>query len=246
MDSTIAKGMRILELIAGNDGPMSVGDVAEASGLGKSNVHRTLQTFVELGYLRQSGNKGSYAPTTRLWELGMHVMARLDFVQVARPHLIRLCDETGESALLSILDGNEAIYVDRIMSRHSITVFNPIGARVPAWCNASGRVLLACTEVDPIAHAGHLHVYTANTIHEPAALASEFARIRANGFSLTCEEWRPGVYGLAAPIRDRNGNPVGSIGVTGPTSQLNAERVGELSASVIGHASAISAELGLR
>lgn len=246
MDKTIAKGMSVIEFLARREEPQSLGEIAEALGLGKSNVHRTLRTLVELGYVRQAGGKGNYALTTKLWEVGVGVMSKLNFVQLSRPHLVRLREETGESTLISIVDGNEAIYVDRVMSNHAITVVNPIGARVPAWCNASGRVILAFTVEDAGLIEGPFPAYTPKTIHTRAALAKEFARIRASGYSMTREEWHPGVYGLAAPIRDHRGVVVASIGVTGPTARLTPAMTEELRDRVIARAAAISGELGLR
>jgi IclR family KDG regulon transcriptional repressor len=244
MDSTIAKGMAVLELLSICKEPLSLREISEVTGLGKSNAHRTLRTFVELGYVRQVSAKGAYMLTTKLWEQGVRAMLRLDFVRIARPHLVRLCDETGESTLLAIVDGDDAVYLDRVMSKNAITVYSQIGARVPAWCNASGRVIMAFNG----AHrpdALNLQGYTSKSIRTREALGEELTRIRAQGHSMTCEEWQEGVYGLAAPIRDHAGNVVASISVTGATSRLTEDMLRTLREGVVSRAAAISKELGL-
>ncbi len=245
MDTTIAKGMSLIEFLADCDEPKSLHDIVEALGYGKSNVHRLLKTYQELGYVRQEGPKGRYAVTIRLWELGVKMMAQLDLPQVARPHLVRLSEETGETALLAIRDGLEVIYMDRIINEQPIGMFNRIGRRAPAWCNATGRVILAHQNVAAAAFANQLVAFTPHTIHTVETLDAELQRVRANGYALTSGEWHDGVYGLAAPIFDAEGRVAGSIGITGTVAHYQTHLAEKWHLQVIATARQISRELGM-
>jgi len=246
MDTTVAKGMAVIEHLAQCEEPQSLHEMVEALGYGKSNVHRLLRTYIELGYVRQEGPKGRYALTTRLWEIGVKVVAQLDFPQIARPHLVRLSEETGETALLAIRDGLEVIYLDRIVSDQPIGIFNRIGRRVPAWCNATGRVILAFQNADIAQFNDHLIAHTPHTITDPDLLSKEFERIRKQHYALTLGEWHDGVYGLAAPVFDAHGQVTGSIGITGTIAHYQSQLQLNWPERVITTAKAISHELGFR
>ncbi|NEI73143.1 helix-turn-helix domain-containing protein [Rhizobium lusitanum] len=246
MDTTIAKGMTLIEYLAGCDEPKNLHEIVAALGLSKSNVHRLLRTFIELGYVRQVGAKGRYTLTTKLWEFGVKAISQLDFPQVARPHLVRLSEDTGETALLAILDGMEVLYMDRITGDQPIGVFNRIGRRAPAWANATGRVILANRMIDVSMFADKLTRYTSQTICEPAELAAEFEKVRTQGFALTAGEWHEGVYGLAAPVFDAYGAVAGSVGITGTIAQYESNLSKEWHIGVVAAARAISEELGMR
>ena len=116
--------------------------MSQALGLGKSNVHRMLATLVAAGYVRATGG-GRYEATLRMWEYGTHVLMRNDVKRVAGPLLQRLVKATGETAHLSVLDGREVVYVDKIDGDHPVRAYSRIGARAPAHAVATGKALLA-------------------------------------------------------------------------------------------------------
>lgn len=208
-------------------------------------MHRLLKTFQELGYVKQEGPKGRYSVTVRLWELGAKMMSKIDLPQVARPHLVRLSEQTGETALLAILDGLEVLYVDRIINDQPIGIFNRIGRRAPAWCNATGRAILAFRQVRAASISEHLTPYTAHTKYGVDTLEEEFARTRTSGYALTAGEWHEGVYGLAAPVFDAQGTVAGSIGITGTVAQYETHLSERWHEQVMAAAMAISRELGM-
>ena len=105
MDTTIAKGLRLLNRIAHADAPVGVTAMAKEMGLEKSNVHRTLTTLLALGYVQKDGATGRYGPTLKVWELGMKVVTRHPMVRAARPFMQMLHQQTQETIHLTILDG---------------------------------------------------------------------------------------------------------------------------------------------
>lgn len=245
MDTTIAKGMSLIEYLADCDEPKNLQEIVAALGYSKSNVHRLLKTFQQLGYVSQEGPRGRYTVTIRLWELGVKMIAQLDMPQLARPHLVRLSEETGETALLAIRDGLEVIYMDRIINEQPIGIFNRIGRRAPAWCNATGRVILAHQHADVATFAAHLVAFTPHTIHTIEGLEQELGRVRDAGYAVTLGEWHDGVYGLAAPIFDAQGTIAGSVGITGTVAHYQTHLSEGWHRKVMATAREISRELGM-
>ena len=114
MDTTIAKGLKLLNRMAQADAPVGVTAMAKEMGLEKSNVHRTLTTLLALGYVQKDVATSRYEPTLKLWELGMKVVTRHPVVRAARPFMQMLHQQTQETVHLTILDGSDNIYSDAV------------------------------------------------------------------------------------------------------------------------------------
>src|SRR5579872_4241965 len=142
MDTTIAKGLKLLNRMAQADAPVGVTAMAKEMGLEKSNVHRTLTTLLALGYVEKD-TTSRYAPTLKLWELGMKVVTRHPVVRAARPFMQMLHQQTQETVHLTILDGADNIYLDQIKAPVPVRIMPTPGHRAPAFFTASGRAQLA-------------------------------------------------------------------------------------------------------
>ena len=129
MDKAFTKGLRLLETLALSEQPRGVTDLAAELKFTKSNVHRLLTTLQLQGYVRQIPPHSAYELTTRIWELGNHVIRRMDLVKVARPAMTKLAAATGETIHLSVLQDTEVLYVDKIESDHHIRANTSVGAR---------------------------------------------------------------------------------------------------------------------
>lgn len=243
MDSTLLKGLTVLEHLAISETPRGVSDLARALNLTKSNVHRTLQTLVAAGYVRQ-GPAGTYACTLKLFELASPVVARIDVRQAAEPFMRILADETRETIHLSVLDGGEVIYLHKIESPHPVRAYSSIGGRAPAYCVASGKALLAYQD-EALAHLPEaLPAFTPRTIPDLDGLRRELEQVRIQGFAVNRGEWREGVCGLAAIVHDAMGRPVAAIGISGPADRLNAAALRRFSDVVVDTARSLSRALG--
>ena len=247
MDKTVVKALRILELLAGSDRALGVTEVADALGLSKSSVHRPLTTLVRLGYLTQETDSARYAATLRMWEVGSAVLDRLDLKRVAAEPMAELAAATGETVHLSILDGIDAVHIDKIECAHPIRAYSRVGGRVPAHCIATGKAMLAFQPEAFIKTATtRLKRATRDTIVDRTRLLAELGEIRRTGISVSCGAWEPGVDGIAAPIHDATGNVVAGVGISGPAMRLRQKdrtRYGRLVAET---AAKISQGLGFK
>jgi IclR family KDG regulon transcriptional repressor len=243
LDQTLLKGLLVLETLARSAGARGVTDLAAETGLGKSNVHRVLKTLQSAGFVRQPPGGARYQPTLKLWELGARLHEGLDLTREARPHVAELARATQETVHLSVLDGAEVVYVDKLDSPQPIRAYSELGGRAPAHCVATGKVLLAFSAAFPDLPQA-LERYTTRTIVDRAALLTALAEVRSKGYATNWGEWRERVRGLAAPIRDAQGAVVAAIGVSGPAERFTRSRMSDMSGGVVQAAAAISAALG--
>lgn len=245
MDTTLLKGLNVLEAVARSNGPRGVSELARELDLTKSNVHRTLQTLASAGYVRPGTVAGTYECTLKLFEMASGVIARIDVRQTADPFMQQLARLTKETIHLSILDGADVIYLNKIESPHPVRAYSTIGGRAPAHCVASGKALLAWQSA---AYLGQLPerlpAPTARSIATRDALLDEIGKIRRQGFAVNNGEWREGVGGIAAIVFDVTGAPAAAIGISGPVERLRPAAVRKYSQLVMEAALGLSRTLG--
>ncbi|MDW5377766.1 IclR family transcriptional regulator [Halomonas sp. HP20-15] len=229
MDKTLVKGIHVLETIAASDSPMSVSEVAEACGLARSNAHRVLSTFLKLGYLSQDESTRRYRMTLRVWSLGSRLVDRLDFKREALAFLERLNNETGEATHLSVLNGHNVIYIDKLEAKHAVRTFTRIGGIAPAFCVATGRAMLAYQNDETIEDAiAQSTSFTENTITDHEALREELRLTRLRGYAVNRGEWRGGAYGIAVPVFSATNHVIAAIGISAPAERMSDDRIEHL------------------
>lgn len=244
MDTTLTKGIRLLEALCASEARRGVTELAVELGLQKSNVYRLLRTLVALGYVDQDTATSRYGPSLRLWEFGAMVADRLDLRTVARPRLLKLAEETQETVHLSILSGLEVVFIDKVDSPFPLRAYSRVGGRAPAHCVATGKALLAFADDDTFALIGQtkLRRFTRASIVSRARLLKELAQVRLRGYALNRGEWREGVNGLAVPIFDHTRRVVAAVGITLPAVLPSPKLVGHIRKC----AAEISESLGYR
>lgn len=245
MDKTLLKGLEGLERLVEAGRPLGVTAFAELCGLTKSNAHRILRTFAAAGFLRQNAETREYVPSLKLWELGSRTVVDLDLRTQAADVMRWLANETRETVHLSVLDGNEVVYLDKIDSPEPVRAYSRIGGRAPAYCVATGKAQLAYADPATLeVMLGQMERHTPNTIVDPETLRTELASIRTVGFAINRGEWRESVWGIADVIRVRMAI-VGAIGISGPSFRLDdAERLERLAGLVHEAAQRVSRQLG--
>jgi len=249
MDSTLVKGLRLLEWLARQPRECGVSEVARALGLARSNAHRTLQTLAACGWVEQNAATSAYRASLRLFELGALVGSLADTAALARPHLAALAAATGETIHLACLDGADIVYLDKFDSQLPVAAYSRVGGRAPACCVASGKALLAAERLDASAlrlRFERLEPHTPNSIVDIDALHAELVRTAARGYAENREEWRLGVCGLGAPIFNARGTPVAAVGMSVPSIRFGRVHSRALAAQLVACARDASIALGLR
>jgi IclR family KDG regulon transcriptional repressor len=248
MDKTLLKGLAVLEAVANQQGrPRTIEELARDLELTRSNVHRTLQTLAHAKYVTKDPLTGSYYTTMKLFELGGKQLQRFDVRRFAPAYMRALADETGETVHLSILEGIEVVYIDKIDSPQAVRSYTAIGGHAPAYAVATGKALLAHQPDGYVdRYADVLERYTPSTITSAMVLKDELATTRRVGYALNRGEWRESVGGVAAAIFDGLNRPVAGIGISGPVERLSLSRMRELAPRVKQCAHEVSVALGYR
>lgn len=246
MDKTLLKGLAVLEAVAGQQGrPRTIEELARDLQLTRSNVHRTLQTLAHAKYLAKDEFTGSYYTTMKLFELGGKQLQRFDVRRFAPPYMRELAEETGETVHLSILEGMEVVYIDKIDSPQPVRAYTAIGGHAPAHAVATGKALLAHQAdgyVDRF--ADRMERYTPSTITSALVLKEELSTVRRVGYAINRGEWRDSVGGLAVAVFNGLNQAVAGVGISGPVERLSLARMRELAPRVKQCAHQISAAMG--
>jgi IclR family transcriptional regulator, KDG regulon repressor len=244
---TLARGLKLLDVIAdGNEG-VPVRDLAAAMGLPRSIVQRLLYTLEAEGFLQRHPSQVGYRLALKLWRLGCQSIRGVNVRDVARPHLEELARRTNEMVKLAILNGRDVVYIDGIDSSQSIRAFVPIGGSAPAHSSATGKAILAFLPQETLASAGSpTERFTAQTVIGDDAFAKELQQIKQRGYAINRGEWEAEIGGVAAPVFDADGRVVASIGVIMPLSRFPTGKATQLGAWISAAAAEISHQLGHR
>jgi IclR family transcriptional regulator, KDG regulon repressor len=245
MEQTVQKAMNLLEALVRSNQPRRLTELSRELGLTKPNVYRLLSTLSTLGYVKKDPDTSLYSPTLKLWEMGSMLVRDVDLQSVAGPRLRKLCDETHESTQLAVWDGGYVVYVDKVDSAQPLKAITSIGSRVPATVVSTGKALLAWLPTSSLDTAlEHVKRYTPLTMVNRKEVEKDLDETRARGYSVNRGEFRLGVCGIAAPVRDRSGNVVASIAVWGSEKNILGSRLDELAAMTMASAREISREMG--
>ena len=244
---TLARGLHVLSLVAAGGKPIGVTELAKSAGLDKGTTHRLAAKLVELGYLQREGD-GKLALGLRVLDLGYSYLASLDLRTQALPEMRRLHGEYDGAITLSILDGTDIVYVERI-SPKGLQASMPvgIGARLPVYCTAMGKVILAAMRPDALAvllDRIAFHKFTERTIVSRASFEAELALTRDRGFGVTDQEMIDGLRAAAGVIYARHGSPVAALSVALPIAACGMpELIASIGPRVRESAAAISTHL---
>jgi IclR family acetate operon transcriptional repressor len=148
-----------------------------------------------------------------------------------------------------MLQGNEAVYIDQVMSSHLVRMFTEVGRRSPLYCTGAGKAMLSSfssLQFEHYLNTVQFERITPHTITSPAQLREEIERTRKRGFAIDDEEREQGVRCAAAPIFDRFGLGIAAVSISGPTTRMSRKRAQDLGPQVRGMADACSAGLGYR
>jgi IclR family transcriptional regulator, KDG regulon repressor len=222
METTLLKGLAVLEALVQRDGSASPSELAAQLKLTRSNTHRLLNTLVTAGFA--TVEDGRYAPSLRTWELGNRIIGRYDVRVLARPAMEWLARETREDVRLTTLDVSriEVVFIEKIESPHVVRTFTAIGSRLPAQSTASGRVLLAHQDPKLIRQSSRkLKPLTRWTIIDPAEFVEQLGRIRRDGYAVNAREYSERVISIAAPIVAPDGAAVASISIAAPADRVS-------------------------
>lgn len=240
---------RVAELLDCFSGPFESVGVTELSRkvkLHKATVHRLLMVLEELRWVSGNG-MGRYHLGPTLWQIGQRAMGAVDPRQVARPILGELVSATGETAHFVVLDGRQALYLEKVECNRSVRMPSFVGRRNPLYCTAVGKVLLANL---PQPQLGQLlreikpKRQTPRTITSKRKLAAAVEAVRTKGYALDDQELEIGLRCIAVPVRDRSGNVFAALSISGPIYRITDSAIPALTRTVLLAGEKLSRQFG--
>jgi IclR family transcriptional regulator, pca regulon regulatory protein len=250
---SLERGLAILCCFDSEHPVLGIVDIAQELGMSRSTTHRYVTTLAALGYLLQ-GRGRKYRLGMRVTDLGLSAMSGMGLREQARADLEDLCQRTGFTASLAVLDGPEILLLDRLRgTRRALHQADPgitAGSRLPAHCTACGKLLLAyLPQWAQRELVGELQLQKRgpNTIRSKSALRTELTQICEDGLAVDDQEFVEGLYAIAAPLRSETGETVAAIALTAHHKAIAlADLIDALAPHLISTADRISARLGYR
>lgn len=246
MASTV-KIFRVLERLCLH-GPVKASVLSSELDLNKSSVHRFLNVLADMGYVAQQEETGLYAATLKIHEMGVQVKNRIGIARIAAPFMHRLQAQLKEGINLGVLTENEMATLERVLPDGNKTNII-VKARLPAYCTAIGKMLLASLSEDSFEEylsQVTLQSYTARTVKTADQLRVMIAGIKQDGFSVDNRELDDNLISIASPIRDENGIVIAAMSVTGTVSQMVDEHFAQVKTELRAVTADISRTLGYR
>ena len=251
---SLERGLAILSAFSSGRQLIGVSELARDLRLTRSTTHRYIATLAQLGYLQQDVATRKYALGPRVIELGFTAINSMELRHVAAPYLQRLCDETGHTINMAILDDVDVVYVERCRASRSrqneIDLDLHVGSRLPAYCTSLGKVLLAFLpddERDEILGRVSFDRRGPNTLTSRAALLAELKRVRATGIAVNNEELAYGLRSVAVPVLSGTGEAVAAVNLAAHRAMASLDDlVARLGPIMQRTAAEISVQLGYR
>lgn len=244
--TALQRGLRLLQLFSESSHGLTAKQVAGRSRLPVSTVHRFLANLETAGFLNCSGD-GVYQLGIACFAIGQAALAQLDIRRVSLPYLEELNRKTRETIHLTLRHGLSAVYVEKLDSPEQLRIHSRIGAAVPLYCTAVGKVMLAYMpdeERERVLPQLGLKRLTPNTVGNLQELAAELYRVRKNGYACDLEEHELHIRCIAAPVWDHQGEVSASVSITAPMVRMAVTRLRQLAPLIQTAGLQISRELG--
>ncbi|HEY7207423.1 MAG TPA: IclR family transcriptional regulator C-terminal domain-containing protein [Gaiellaceae bacterium] len=215
---SLERGLAILSSFDSERPLIGVSELSRALELSRSTAHRYVATLAKLGYLQQDPDSKRYRLGPKVLDLGFSALNSMDLLEIAAPHLRLLSDETQRTVNLAILEGTDVVYIERYRTarpgQREIDLNLHVGARLPAYCTAMGKAILAFVpeeRLDEVIGQTEFVSRGPNTLTDPQAFREELARIRESGIAVNDEELAYGLRSIAAPIFSHSGEVLAAL-----------------------------------
>jgi IclR family transcriptional regulator, acetate operon repressor len=226
--STLIRGFTIVEKIVQADRPLSSAFLAEELDLPKATVHRICQQLEEEGLLQREPGGKRFTGGKRLRRMALSTMSNSVLSAHRRSILQDLSQEVGETCNLTMLDGNEIVYLDRVETNWPYRIHLPVGSHLPLYCTATGKLFLA--NMKPalrrrLLDSLTLKRHTELTITDSEALETQLNRIAEEGVGYDSGEYLEGMVAIAVPVIGENNQVCFAIAIHAPSVRKSLDEL---------------------
>ncbi|MGN0332707.1 MAG: IclR family transcriptional regulator [Lachnospiraceae bacterium] len=236
----------IIEQLAASNSPMGLSDIAKATNMSKSTVHRLLSSMCARHYVEKNSDN-TYSIGYKLMEtVSLHINS-LELLTEAKPFLSDLMRDLHLTAHMGILDGCDVVYLEKLDIYPNTRLYTQVGFRSPAYCSSMGKCLLSCLSGDELEDALYgcdFKRYTPNTITDIREFKRYLRVVRRQGWAMDNEEYQLGHRCVGAPVYDYRGTPVAAISASGSITQLSDKNLESVIQEVKQAAASLSRRMG--
>lgn len=240
---SIDRAIQILKCFETNDA-LGVTEISRMLGLHKSTTFGLVNTLLQNKFLEQTLATGKYHLGIELFRLSANV--KIGIREVSIPHVKQLVEATGETVNLVLQDDIYVVYIEKEESPHSMRICTRIGERLPMYCTAVGKAILANLEpqeVVSILDRTKMQMHTEKTLKTKTEVLADLKEIRQKGYALDNEELEYGLVCVAVPIFDASSRPVSALSISGPKQRMTDANVRSISEQLLFHANLISKKM---
>lgn len=224
--TSLARGLAVIRGFAGSRHGLTISQLSQKTGISRASVRRCLYTLERLGYVGSEGTV--YVLRPMILSLGYSFLSSTPVAEAAQPHLDALSKEIQESCSLSILDGDDIVYLARSAVSRIMSINLVAGTRLPAYCTSMGRVLLAYLPGAELnAYLGRIRMtpFTPHTVTSPDQLREILQQVRQDGYAILDQELEVGLRSIAVPVRDVGGRVIAAMNIGSQAARVSVDEM---------------------
>jgi IclR family transcriptional regulator, pca regulon regulatory protein len=224
--STLERGLSVLRAFDEDHAEMRLTDIARRTALSPAVVRRCLNTLVALGYVGQHGRLFLLRP--EVLSIGSAFLSSMNIGQVCTPALQHLRDETGDSASMAVISGNDILYLAHVSTDRRIRLDATVGTRFPLHATSLGKAILAFRpelEIDDFLAGTPFPRFTERTLTDAVSLQERLLQVRARGYDSALDELDYGIVSVAIPIFDGHHRAIAAVNCSTSTSRVSQDEL---------------------
>lgn len=223
----IDRALDILEILCVEQEGLGVTEIGKRLALHKSTVHRIVSAMAERGYVEKVPNKALYRMGLKLVELSSVYLNSVELKTEAKPYLREISSKYKLAVHLAILDGCDAVYIDKVDTVGDIRLYSQIGRRIPVHCSGLGKCLfsgLSDNEIQERLSDYSFTKFTSNTITDNNEFKRQIRETRFTGFAADDEEHDEFIRCVAVPIYDYRDKIIAAVSIAGPSDVISRDK----------------------
>ncbi len=247
--AAVERALTMLEIVAHASDGLSNAEISRKLNIPKSSASYILRTLENQGYLARDAESGKYRVGLKILSLSRGALGGLDVRGVALPIMRRLTHQTGLTCHLAVLDGPDAVYIEKVEPEGFIRMDTWVGRRMRVHATSVGKAIVAHIpqeQLEEIVHKNGMEKRTPKTITTMPRLLKDLEKVRAQGYAVDDEENNLGARCVGAPIFDEHGSVLASLGLSGTTQQVSAQTMPRILEALKDAARHISMGMGYR
>lgn len=230
---TLEKTLKIIEILfnEGQSKGIGISELSRKLGIGKSSIHRILDTLAAYDYIERCSGGSGYRLGWKLFEIGSAVPQQHDLNSFDTEILRDLCNKYNETVNIGIRVDDNVVTISKVEPSTKLMANIQVGGREPLHCTAMGKCLISELRENELAEIfgeGDLERYTPNTITSVKDLKIQLEKIREQGYSIDDQEFCMGLSCIAMPIRNYKNEIVAAISISGLASRFSFSKIIEI------------------